>query len=137
MFADNRIQMQVLLDVVSEYSRRWRFAVNSKKTKVVVFGGSEESDFELGSQSISVVEGYKYLGMFIRCKGRGRWKRQKESMIRKANKILGKAWCWGVRSGCMSVKSGVKAWQALVRPVLEYGAEVWEQENDCLRKECS
>ena len=41
MLADNRIQMQVLLDAVPGYSRRWRFEVNSKKTKVVVFGGSE------------------------------------------------------------------------------------------------
>ena len=36
LFAKSRLELQVLLDVVCEYSRKWRFEVNSKKTKVVI-----------------------------------------------------------------------------------------------------
>src|SRR3954449_10344893 len=34
-------------------------------------------------------------------------------------------WAMGMREGMLGVKDCVRAWQALVRPVLEYGAIVW------------
>ena len=132
LFAKNRLEMLFISATVYEYSKRWRFEVNVKKTKIVVFGGQDQEDFELGSQKVGVVDKYKYLGMLVRNRDRGRWKIQKEKMIRKASKRLGKAWSMAMISGCLSVRSGIKIWQALVRPVLEYGAEVWEEESDCL-----
>ena len=34
-------------------------------------------------------------------------------------------WAMGMREGKLGVLDGVRAWQALVRPVLEYGTVVW------------
>ena len=34
-------------------------------------------------------------------------------------------WAMGIREGMLGVEDCVRAWQALVRPVLEYGAIVW------------
>ena len=34
-------------------------------------------------------------------------------------------WAMGIREGMLGVEDCVRAWQALVRPVLEYGAVVW------------
>jgi hypothetical protein len=80
---------------------------------------------------IEVVDGYKYLGMWISRSSHGRWTKNKSRLITKARQRLGLAWSMALRSGCLSVKSGIRIWQGLVRPVLEYGAEVWESEGDC------
>ena len=39
------------------------------------------------------------------------------------------AWGMGVRGGHLSAKGAVGIWKAIVRPVLEYGAEVWGDDN--------
>ena len=38
-------------------------------------------------------------------------------------------WAMGIREGMLGVEDCVRAWQALVRPVLEYGAIVWGDVN--------
>ena len=131
LFADSRLDLQIMLDTVDRYSVKWRFNVNSRKTQVVVFGGEDDREYELGVKNIKVVPGYKYLGLWIDKNVRGRWKKMKESMLEKARKRVAVAWGMALNSGCMSVRSGKRIWEALVRPVLEYGAEVWEEENNC------
>ena len=45
-------------------------------------------------------------------------------MLEKASKKAVGVWGLGVSQG-LSVKAGVNCWETLVRPVLEYGAEIW------------
>ena len=78
-----------------------------------------------------MVTGYKYLGLWVDKNVRGRWKKMKSIMLEKARKRVGVAWGMALNSGCMTVRSGKRIWEALVRPVLEYGAEVWEEEHNC------
>jgi hypothetical protein len=132
LFAESRRDLQRMMDVVADYSKKWRFEVNAKKTEVVVFGAGgskEQHPFAMGDNEIKVTEKYKYLGMMV--DRRGGWKEQKQRMCDKARRRLCVAWSMALRSGQLSVGGGVRIWQALVRPVLEYGAEVWESERDC------
>jgi hypothetical protein len=139
MFAESESQLQTMVDVALEYSRKWRFELSKKKTQVVVFGGSvrkawrvrgeRRTEFRLGGDKIlKVVKWYKYLGMEV---GKGmRWKRWKEKVIRKARGCMVQGWALGMQRGCMSVQDGIRVWSTLVRPVLEYGAEVWGGTRD-------
>ena len=65
---------------------------------------------------------YKYLGLEI---DRGwNWSKVKERMLEKARKRVSGLYCTGVKQG-LSVKAAVRGWEVLVRPVLEYGCEIW------------
>ena len=79
------------------------------------------------------MEEYKYLGMLVE-KG-GAWKKNKDRMLRKARRAAALAWNMAVRMGDMSVKGMTSMWNALVRPHLEYGAEVLNSHNDFVWEE--
>jgi hypothetical protein len=49
----------------------------------------------------------------------------KKKIIAEARKRMMLVWAMGMREGVLGVEDGVRAWQALVRPVLEYGTVVW------------
>ena len=54
-----------------------------------------------------------------------KWTLFEERLLRKADKALRAAWGMGLRGGQLSVKAAEGVWKALVRPILEYGAEIW------------
>jgi hypothetical protein len=128
MFAESESRLQEMIDVVVEHSKRWRFELSPEKTQVVVFGGKPKrswAGFRLGREGreVEVVNTYKYLGMEV---GKGlRWKEWKEKTIRKARGAMQQAWALGMQHGGMTVAAGIGVWSTLVRPLLEYGAEVW------------
>ena len=49
----------------------------------------------------------------------------KTRLENKAGRNMTVAMAMGIRSGHLSAKAAIGIWKALVRPVLEYGAEVW------------
>jgi hypothetical protein len=53
------------------------------------------------------------------------FKHYKEKIVAEARKRMMLVWAMGMREGKLGVLDGVRAWQALVRPVLEYGTVVW------------
>ena len=42
---------------------------------------------------------------------------------------MNQTWAMGIKSGVLSVDAAKKIWMTLVRPILEYGAEVWGGEK--------
>jgi hypothetical protein len=53
------------------------------------------------------------------------FKHYKDKIVTEARKRMMAVWAMGMREGMLGVEDCVRAWQALVRPVLEYGAVVW------------
>ena len=49
----------------------------------------------------------------------------KTKIIAEARKRMMLVWAMGMSEGVLGVADCVRAWQALVRPVLEYGVVVW------------
>jgi hypothetical protein len=74
----------------------------------------------------------KDLGMIIQ---NASWTKTKESMARKASKAMSWSWNLLMRLGAPTVRAMVSVWTALVRPLLEYGAEIWPGENSQQWKE--
>ena len=85
-----------------------------------------------GEEKIEEVKEYKYLGMWIE-KG-GSWKKAKEYKLRKARNALALAWNMATRGGDMSMRGATSMWTALIRPHLEYGAEVINNHNGGRRR---
>ena len=66
---------------------------------------------------------YKYLG--IELKSGLCFKQYKEKILKEARGTMMRVWGMGMREGELLVEDCVRVWQALVRPLLEYGVVVW------------
>ena len=116
VLANSADGLQRMMKAVERFCKRWRLQVNMGKTKVVGVGVRGE---------------YKYLGMLVEKGGSSR--KNKDKMLRKARRAAALAWNMPVRM--MSVKGMTSMWNALVRPHLEYGAEVLNSHNDFVWEE--
>jgi len=124
--ADNVQNLQKMLHVADAYSKLYRFGFNGSKSNVVVFSGRKKVELKervyLGELVLEQKMSYKYLGLEL---DRGwNWSKVKERMLEKARKRVSGLVACGVRQG-LSVKAAVRGWEVLVRPVLEYGCEIW------------
>src|SRR3984957_15453610 len=104
--------LQEMLDVVYRYSRKYRFKFNKDKSNIMIFGKKGDMrKFRLGESELELVENYKYLGLIL--DENFTWKNHLEKMLEKARKRT--------RALCSFIERVAN----LVRPVLEYGAEIW------------
>ena len=115
-----------MLDIVTEYARKWRFELNPKKSEVIVFGSRwppRDLKMKLGQHTLKQVKQYKYLG--IELTRTLKWNVYAKRILQKARRNLTHVWAMGIRGGFASVKTAEMLWKALVRSVLEYGCEIW------------
>ena len=94
-----------------------------KSEVMVIGGGGGAHTWMLEGKQIGETECYKYLGVEI--PAAMIFRRYKERILAKARRSMGMVWGMGMREGMLPVEDGVRVWKALVRSVLEYGAEVW------------
>ena len=128
LLAETSEDLQAMLNVVTEYSKRWRFRLNPKKGKseVMLFGRkprNKDRKWWLAGVEIGETDKYKYLGIDLRsglC-----FKQYRDRIVAEARKRMMLVWAMGMRGGELAVRDRVRVWQALVRPVLEYGTIVW------------
>lgn len=139
LIADNKKDLQLLMDLTYAYSRRWRFNFNFAKSAVVVFENGRDprpifygdcksecrcgKHWKLGDTLIVETDVYKYLGVELDTKLT--FKQFKERIADKARKNRARVWNMGMSKGDLSVPACINLWEALVRCNLEYGAEVW------------
>lgn len=128
LVAESEKMLQKMLDAVFQYSRRYRFRFNRDKSSVMVFGQRKgrEVKFYLGKTELGRVQEYKYLGLIL--DQNFSWKSQMRKIVDKARKRSRALCAMGVRDG-VSVKAVLRGWEVLVRPVLEYGAEIWGEKE--------
>jgi len=129
LVAESERMLQKMLDVVYGYCRKDRFRFNKEKSNVMVFGKRSNKDrkkFYLGESELRIVDFYKYLGLVL--DKNFSWKEHLEKILDRARKRL-KALCGhGLREG-ISARALLRGWQVLVRPVVEYGAEIWGEKK--------
>jgi hypothetical protein len=131
LIAPTAEKLQALLDLLAKHAHKWRFRFNANKSNVMVFGTKRqiaEADaehFQLGPDAIDVVRDYKYLG----CEASallGRASAVVDRLVQvaklKGSNLSGPGGC---RFGGVHAVKSMSLWEAYVRPVLEYGAEVW------------
>ena len=130
LLAERRRDLQDMLDIVTSYSKKWRFRVNPKKGKseVMLFGRKprktkHERKWCLAGVDIQETDSYKYLGVDL--VSSLNFKKLKSRLVADARKRLMLVWAMGMRRGELPVEHCCRVWNALVRPVLEYGAVVW------------
>jgi len=105
---------------------------------VVIFGINKNNPlvhklkFSLGGNPLTIVRSYKYLGADFG--QRGEWKSFKEKILQKAKKKYGLVLILHARHSFLSTLALTNIWQALVRPIMEYAAEIWPSRGENFRK---
>jgi hypothetical protein len=115
-----------LMTALHAYSVDWRFEINHSKCGLMCFrwAGSRlpTSEIRLGDRVVVWVSVYKYLGIELHCGVAFKQYRKRAllSAQRAANAVSG----MGMYSGKLGVPLGVQVYKAMVRPLIEYCAEV-------------
>jgi hypothetical protein len=143
LIAENRNDLERLMQVTYEYSIKWRFSFNYDKCSVLIFGGRQSKitmkygkcvdmcscgfHWRLGKTLILETCSYKYLGAEL--DRRLSFVDFKKRIADKAKINRARIWRMGMNTGALSVRASINLWEALVRSILEYGAEVWGGEE--------
>lgn len=130
LLAEDASDLEELMDTVREYAHMWRFDVNHAKCGAMRFNVSgcklpSSPPLSIGLKSIPWIAAYKYLGVELR-NGPGRpYRLFHQRMLAGARGAAGRIAGMGMYSGKLTVPLGVQVYHSLVRPLLEFAAEVW------------
>lgn len=141
LIAESKEDLELLLQVVYEFSLKWRFKFNLDKSAVLIFNNKRTKNlvygkctkvcvcnnhWKFGDGLIQQVLIYKYLGTDLdNCLS---FKVFKERLLHKARTNMARIYAMGIKNGHLSVSGSINLYQALVRSILEYSCEVWSKD---------
>jgi hypothetical protein len=122
------IGLQRILDAMKRYGDTWGCCANTDKTHILLVGppaaavDARHHDFHWGTSSLTVVDQLRYLG--IRLTSSWSWETHIAAAYRKG---LGPFHSWRpvLMASRFSVAAKLRIIHSVIRPVLEYGVEVW------------
>ena len=124
IFAKSPRVLQSLLHDLEAYCLRWGLKINTSKTKAMIFekGRPTKYDFYLNNVKLELVSSFKYLGIhFFK---NGNWYRTQKRLAQHASFALHNLFSI-FREMELPTSEKCKLFDALVTPILNYGAEVW------------
>ena len=120
--------MQKLLDICEKWAAKNRMDFKLSKCKVMVFNRSPRTIhrfFKLGNQYIEVVRVYKYLGITISTKRlTNLYSKHIDKVMEKAKRRLQCIVHMGFHADGLRIETSIRMYKLLVRPILEYCAQV-------------
>lgn len=125
LFSDSPEDLQMQLNVFSEYCKIWRLKVNIGKTKCMIFSKGRLNNrvhFKFDTEEIEIVKSFTYLGtVFSRT---GSFNEAKTYNVKKATiamyDVLKKGKLYNLSVQCM-----YDLYDKIVKPILLYGCEIW------------
>ena len=141
MYADDVVflagsvdELRSMNEVVTNYAKRNRYRLNGDKSAVMAFNADPALDravraepWRLSGEVVEVKDSYKYLGVDV-LKDVRSWKSYIERAIAKATRVSEDLQWACRRAGGLRPRAAAALWKAIVRPVLEYAAEIWSGE---------
>jgi len=128
LLADSLEDLQSAMNVAARHAKAWRFEFNSSKSGGVRFNLSGRtlpvSPLLLGGLRVDWVQCYRYLGVELLNSPGYSYAAYRQRMLTSASRAAGQISAMGMHSGKLTVPLGVRVYQALVRPLMEYAAEI-------------
>ena len=131
------------LTLVSDYSNRWRYAYNAKKSAIMIYGenstehkrGRKYRNFQLCNEKVKETDSYDHVG--IKNCLFSNYKPRTEERISKGRRAFNALTSVGIKRKGASMKVCSTLFWSVVAPIVTYGCEVWvlrSDEIDLLRK---
>ena len=127
LIAPDEHKLQLMLEFVSSWCKKWRMVVNTDKTQVVHFRPARKPrtrfEFHFGGDTLLLVPDYKYLGVYL--DEHLSFKKTATALSEAASHALG-AIRYRLRflKECM-LSTFTTLFSSCVFPILDYGAGVW------------
>ena len=132
LLSSNEENLQIMLNKMLQWCRKWRLKVNESKTKIVHFRNVRKCQtkykFIYDDKILNVVTEYKYLGVifdehmtFTKCS---------KTLADSGSRALGAIWS---KFKCMKdvgYKTYCKMYESGVVSVLDYGSGIWSKMNN-------
>ena len=131
LLAGSVTELRRMNEVISNFARQNRYRHNGSKSAVMVFNANptlhkrvNEEPWTLSGEAVKVKKRYKYLGVDV-LENTKDWSTYLTRAMTKARSVSADlAWACRRDKG-IRPRSAATLWQAIVRPVLEYAAELW------------
>ena len=135
LLAESESDLQIMLDVLSNWCKKWRLDINDTKTQVIHFRNPSKQrsvfQFYCGDQELKTVSQYKYLGLVFN--EFHDMSRTAKSVAASASRALGLIISKFYANGGMLYKVFTKVYASLVAPIIDYGAAIWGlKEYSCI-----
>ena len=133
MYADDLVilahtekELQMSLNNLVEYCKRWKLSINTKKTKCMVFNRGNricKANISIENNTIENVKSLKYLGFTINSKNCNFARTPVELSIKAKRAIF--ALNNKIKLSMLPPRLALKIFQSQITPILLYGVEVW------------
>lgn len=127
IFAETPESLQLMINRIKAYCEQWNLAVNLDKSKIMVFKGNSKiarsEKWYWGSDVISIVKEYKYLGIWIT--PRMNKSKHFEEKYKQAVRILGSTWRTFMGNKEIATSTKYHIFQSVIRSVICYAGQTW------------
>ena len=126
LLADSESGLQNSMDRLDEFCKAWDLKINTEKTKVMIFNKPRTQHvpiFQIGNSTIDSDTHYKYLGIIL--SANGSFKPPITTLSNQTSKALFTLMRGATKLSFPKPALLCHLFDSLVRPVAEYGSEVW------------
>ena len=119
--------LQAMLNIVFEYSYKWRYSINSSKSQILILNLKvhfyPHFQWQLDGHTIPIVESAKHLGIIISS--------SPSTIKRTTNSITASRSAFyaltaiGARHTCINPCTSIHLYKSLCLPILSYGLDIW------------
>ena len=135
--SDSPLKLQLLINICSEWALQNKMEFNTTKCKVMILNRpSTNLRFTLNNDQLEIVKKYKYLGIIITTRRLTTLYTDYFAKIKqKANQRLHCIKHFGFHNDGLRPGTALKLYILLIRPILEYGAQVLIYDHYYLKSE--
>ena len=129
ILSESQVGLERSLKNLEEYCNEWGLKVNSSKTKVMVFNRAftkniQNLTYTLDGEAINTTKTYCYLG--IEMSSTGSFHKATDALYKKSLRALFSLYsAISIHSDETNTKLYLKLFDALIKPILLYGCEIW------------
>ena len=127
LMAENEHALQKMLQIMWEWTQKWRLSINSEKTQITHFRnkGKKQSNFtfQFGQTPLSYTSSYKYLGFIFN--ETMSFKEGRKALSESAGRALGAVLSKVKVCPDIGFSTFTRLFDSMVGSVLFYGAGVW------------
>ena len=136
LLSESPDDLQAQLDVLNNWSTRWKLGINTDKTQIVHFRRASDPItqfvFKLGLTPLDLVTSYRYLGLDIT--DTLDYTGSVTTLCKAASRALGSVTCKYFAIDGLDYDTYTNMYNALVCPVMDYACELW---GDKKRDSCA
>ena len=134
LFSETNEGLQNDLNCMYDYCQKWKLSVNTQKTKVMIFRKGailrRNTQFKYGENNLEIVNKFTYIGIVISTIGAPQEAQQ--ALSRQALKTIFTLNKYVRKFVNLKPKHVLDLFDKLIRPILNYSAEVWGFTNSMI-----